>query len=64
MQLPDRTFRFERINDSWRFADQTTALRASQKKVAAMKPGSLSEFGAADHIVMECFGDRWRFLEF
>lgn len=64
MQLPERIIRFERIDDSWRFADKTTELRQTQQKVAAMSPASLAAFGVSDNIVMERFGDRWRFLEF
>jgi len=64
IQLPDRTFRFEKTDGSWRFKDTTSELVKVQAQVAAKKPPSLGEFGTADAIIMERFGDRWRFVEF
>ena len=57
-------FRFELVGESWRFADQTSELVEQQSRVAKMSPAPMTEFGAADEIVMERFGDRWRFLKF
>lgn len=64
IQLPDRTFRFEKVDGSWRFKDTTSELVKVQARVTATKPPSLADFGAADVIIMERFGDRWRFVEF
>ncbi len=57
-------FRFELVGKSWRFADQTSELVEKQNRVAKMSPAPMTEFGAADLIVMERFGDRWRFIRF
>lgn len=57
-------FRFELVGESWRFADQTSELVEQQSRVAKMSPAPMTEFGAADEIVMERFGDRWRFFSF
>ena len=59
-----QTFRFERVGGAWRFADQTSELVEQQSSVAKMSPAPMTEFGAADQIVMERFGDRWRFFSF
>jgi hypothetical protein len=64
MRLPDRTFRFEKVEGFWRFQDSTSKLVESRAKIAARSPLPLTEFGAADVVIMERFGDRWRFLEF
>lgn len=64
MRLPDRTVRFEKVAASWRFQDSTSKLVEAQTKIAAQAPQPLSEFGASDVVIMERFGDRWRFLEF
>jgi hypothetical protein len=64
IQLPDRTFRFEKIDGFWRFQDTSSQLIKSQAKVAAQEPPSLADFGSADVVIMERFGDRWRFVEF
>lgn len=64
IQLPDRTFKFEKLDGFWRFKDSTNKLLKVQEKIVAKSPPSLSEFGASDVIIMERFGDRWRFIEF
>lgn len=64
IQLPGRTFRFEKVEGFWRFRDTSSKLIKSQAKIAAQGPASLSGFGAADVVIMERLGDRWRFLEF
>lgn len=64
MRLPDKTFRFEKVEGFWRFKDSTSKLVETQTKMAAKAPPPLSEFGASDVVIMERFGDRWRFLEF
>jgi hypothetical protein len=64
MRLPDRTFRFEKVEGFWRFQDSTSKLVETQAKIAEKAPPPLSEFGASDVVIMERFGDRWRFLEF
>jgi hypothetical protein len=64
IRLPDRTFQFEKVNGFWRFQDSSSKLIKSQARIAAQEPPPLSEFGAADVVIMERFGDRWRFVEF
>lgn len=64
MRLPDKTFRFEKIEGFWRFKDSTSTLVEAQAKIAEKTPPPLAEFGSSDVVIMERFGDRWRFLEF
>ena len=64
MRLPDRTFHFERVEGFWRFKDSTSRLVETQTKIEEKAPPPLSEFGASNVVIMERFGDRWRFLEF
>lgn len=64
VRLPDRTFQFEKIYGFWRFKDSSSRLIKSQAKMATQAPPPMSEFGSSDIVIMERFGDRWRFLEF
>ena len=64
IRMPDRTFTFVKVEGFWRFQDTTSKLVSSQAKIAAKAPPSMAEFGAADVVIMERFGDQWRFAEF
>jgi hypothetical protein len=60
--LPDRTFKFQLVEDSWRLFDNSTAVRKEISRQSALPPvefeGSDEIFG--DYIQLERLGDQWR----
>jgi len=60
--LPDRTFQFQLVEDSWRLADNSTAIRREIARQSALAPPELAaqDGNSTDSIQMERLGNQWR----
>ena len=64
--LPDRTFKFQLVEGSWRLFDNSTAIRKEIARQSALKPPAISSYqGSSDKpdgefITLERLGDQWR----
>lgn len=64
--LPDRTFKFQLVEGSWRLFDNSTAMRKEIARQSALEPPSMSEFQTeseepeGEYITLERLGDQWR----
>jgi len=65
-QLPDRIFKFRKVEGSWRLYDNTTETRKAVAVQSALKPPDLPPAGgvSARSVVFEKIGDAWRIAEF
>ncbi len=58
---PDRTIRLQKVEGSWRFYDNTTAIRKTIATQLTQPPVGNALGAESDHeIKLERFGDRWR----
>jgi len=60
--LPDRTFRFQLVEGSWRLFDNSTAIRREISRQSALAPPAFegSDEITGDYIQLIRFGDQWR----
>jgi len=60
--LPDRTFRFQLVEGSWRLFDNSTAIRREISRQSALAPPEFegSDEITGDYIQLIRFGDQWR----
>ena len=60
--LPDRTFQFQLVEDSWRLADNSTAIRREISRQSALAPPELAgqDGNSTNSIQLERLGDQWR----
>ncbi|MDA1250565.1 MAG: hypothetical protein O2820_15215 [Planctomycetota bacterium] len=60
--LPNRTFKFQLVEGSWRLFDNTTAIRKEISRQSALSPPEFEgpEEISGDYIQFERLGDQWR----
>ena len=60
--LPDRTFKFQLVEDSWRLYDNSTAVRKEIARQSALPPPKFEAPDEidGDYIQLERLGDQWR----
>jgi hypothetical protein len=60
--LPNRTFKFQRVEDSWRLFDNSTAVRKKISRQSALAPPEFEgpDVIDGDYIQLERLGDQWR----
>lgn len=60
--LPDRTFKFQLVEDSWRLYDNSTAVRKEISRQSALPPPKFEAPDEidGDYIQLERLGDQWR----
>lgn len=64
--LPDRTFKFQLVEGSWRLYDNSTGIRKEIARQSALKPPAISSYESAsdkpdgEYITLERLGDQWR----
>lgn len=69
VSLPDRTFKFQLVEGSWRLYDNSTVIRKEIARQSALKPPPVSDFQTGseeregDYITLERLGDQWRLGE-
>jgi hypothetical protein len=64
VKLPNRTFKFQLVEGSWRLYDHSTAVHAAIEKQSALAPPDLSgDAIPGEYVQLERLGDRWRILK-